>query len=306
MNKLDECSIAVKMDMSYPLSELSVLTFVTWCLHIGLKASSINTYLSGLKLGHKIRGLKAPNLRTEWVNVVLTGGSNRDMIECNPKARLPCTLNMLKLIKAELKLANLLPVMKTLIFAACTTAFYGGCRMGELLCKKKGSYDHRFTLIREDISINTTCIFGRETKYLRFKVKHSKTNKSGVDEILDIYETGNESCPIRAIEKHLRATKNLPKAYPLFCDDKGAPLIESALNRHLKILLSKHLNGINGAVSCHSFRYGLISLFAALGHGAEFLKQVGRWSSRSYEIYVKLGRANRAEMAKVYSDFFNE
>ena len=303
MNKLDECSKAVNMDMSYPLSELCVLTFVTWCLHVGLKASSINTYLSGLKTGHRMRGLGAPNLRSEWVSLVLTGGGNKDMIESNKKMRLPCTLNTLRLLKGELKLSNLRPVTKLLIFAACTTAYYGACRMGELLCKNKSSYDPRFTLIREDISIDTTNIFRKNTKYMRFKVKHSKTNKSGVAEILDIYETGSDTCPLKAIENLLRATKNMPKSYPLFCDENGVPLTEHSLNKYLDNLLSKHFVGINGSITCHSFRCGLISLFASLGHGAEFLKQVGRWSSRSYEIYVKLGRANRVEMAKIYSDY---
>ena len=305
MKKLEACSNAVKMDMSYPLSELCVLTFVTWCLHTGLKASSISTYLSGLKTGHKIRGLKAPNLRTEWVNIVLTGGSNKNSIEDISSTRLPCTLNTLRLIKKELILADLRPAMKTLIFAACTTGYYGACRMGELLCKKKNSFDPRFTLTREDISISSTHIFGRDTKFMRFKIKHSKTNKSGTPEIIDIYETGNDSCPIKAIEKHLKATKNIPSDQPLFCDEKGVPLLEGNLNKVLDTLLKRHLAGTGGTITCHSFRCGLITLFASLGHGAKMLKEVGRWSSRAHEIYIKLGRSNRAEMAKIYSDFFD-
>ena len=89
--------------------------------------------------------------------------------------------------------------------------------------------------------------------------------------------------------------KHLPEDAPFFTNSEGKPLTQKYLNKILKELLGKHLKG--GVITGHSFRAGLISMFAREGFSESQLKEIGRWSSRAYECYVKLGRSKRHEMA---------
>ena len=56
-----------------------------------------------------------------------------------------------------------------------------------------------------------------------------------------------------------------------------------------------------GKITSHSFRAGLISMFAKLGHSDQQLQAIGRWSSRAYAHYIKLGRSKRHEMTAAAS-----
>ena len=51
-------------------------------------------------------------------------------------------------------------------------------------------------------------------------------------------------------------------------------------------------------ISAHSFRSGAASMMANLGYSDKDVKAVGRWSSRAFEIYVKLPRTKRMEAAR--------
>ena len=66
----------------------------------------------------------------------------------------------------------------------------------------------------------------------------------------------------------------------------------------LRKLLGKHLVGYKRKVTSHSFRAGLASLMGKLGYSDDDIMAVGRWSSRSFEAYMKLPRTKRLMMAK--------
>ena len=122
------------------------------------------------------------------------------------------------------------------------------------------------------------------------------TNKSKFAETLVIFETRDEICPIKALDKLMICTKKLPKSSPLFSTSEGKPLTQKRLNEVLKDLVSPHLKK-GGQISGHSFRAGLISIFAKAGYSDDQLQKIGRWSSRAYEFYIKCGKTNRHQMA---------
>ena len=96
--------------------------------------------------------------------------------------------------------------------------------------------------------------------------------------------------------------KDIPDDFPVFSMPNGKPLTQRKFNKILKDLTG-HLFK-NGKITGHSFRYGLVSLFANLGYSEEDLKRIGRWSSRAYLHYVKHGKSVQKSMAKDLKDIY--
>lgn len=293
LKMLSKCSDELMFSYDFPLKEETILTFIAWCLEKRNTASTIKSYLSGLRQAHIALGLKGLNLNTDLVHQVLTGSANIALSSKSNKKRVPCTLNILKLLKAEIKASSLSNSMQILVWSVCCIAFFGAFRMAELLSKRTSCYNPDFTLLKKDVKLLDT--IGSDRKCLQFKIKNSKTNKTGKPEIVDVYATNTSVCPIKAYIKLQVITKNSPPDAPMFCGKDGKPLVLSQLNKLLNKLVGKQIQG--GKLTGHSFRAGLISMFAKLGHNSQELKQIGRWSSRAYESYIKLGRTNRQQIA---------
>jgi hypothetical protein len=63
--------------------------------------------------------------------------------------------------------------------------------------------------------------------------------------------------------------------------------------------LRGYLDGKEKLIAGHSFRIGLASMLAALGHSEDDIKAIGRWSSRAWLEYVKHPRTQRIQIAKL-------
>ena len=135
-NLLALCEVNTKKDLSLLLDQNKTLVFIAWLINRGLKARTINSYLSSLRMLHLSEGLTPPTLRTDLVKQVIEGrvhiDSTMGRLEAKPK-RLPVTPTILKLIKLELKNSTLTKESKRLIWAVSSIAFSGGFRVGELL-----------------------------------------------------------------------------------------------------------------------------------------------------------------------------
>ena len=161
--------------------------------------------------------------------------------------------------------------------------------MGEILCKNEKTFDKNYTLLRKDSKL---C----DDNTLQLSIKSSKCNKTNKCEVVEIFPTGSEICPISAYKKLDKLTGSLPRNNPCFTNKQGTPLTQRKLNKFLKEFSKKHLK--RGVLSGHSMRAGLVSLFGQLGYTDQELKSFGRWSSRAFQLYTKLTRTRRHEMAK--------
>ena len=111
-----------------------------------------------------------------------------------------------------------------------------------------------------------------------------------------MYATNSHSCPVRAVKKYLAHSNWLRDNDPLFSLPNGKLLTNKQLNHYLDKLINVHLK--KGKISAHSFRAGIISIFAQQNVSDDDLKLVGRWSSRAFCHYIKLGRTKRKRVAK--------
>jgi len=300
-----QCCRETRISGNFPVSEDDTLTYVAWLLGKGSCTATISTYLSGIRAAHLEKGLNPPTIRSDRVNVILSGSSKRDNIMKKTglkKVRIPITPTSLKLWKSELNNCDLSYHDKRLVWSVSAILFFGALRPGEVLCKNHNSFDPVTSLLQRDITIKETVLEGRSSEYLQVYLSSEKTNTTGTGRLIDIYESNEVLCPIRAYKKLQEISNMNDPEKPAFRLESGKNLTTNFLNKKLKEGLGKHLNSSSGFVSGHSFRIGVASLVAQMGYSEEQIKSLGRWSSQAYMSYLRLPRTRRQEMAKALKD----
>lgn len=298
---LTQCQTETKSPMTLPMNDDKVLIFVAWLLSRGLQSRTISTYLSGLRQVHLAKGILIPVLRPEQVKQILTGASNLDRIKARlslKPTRLPVTATMMKLLKSCIKESQDSKERKRLLWAVATVLFNGAFRVHELLARTERQFDPCFTLLNKDLIIKTIKINNVPAKVIQILIKSPKTDRIGVDSIIDVYESKGPLCPVKALEKWKAVSNQRNCNLPAFCDNDGKPLTGTKFNNYLKSYLGKYINYKKGKITSHSFRAGMASLLGTLGYSDEDIQAVGRWSSRAFMDYLKLPRTRRLAMAK--------
>ena len=294
---LKQCCEEKDIEKKLPLEENTVLAFVHWlAFKRGSKASTIDTYLSGIRQLHVERGLPTDNIRTDRVRTILKGLKNKNLAEDRKEGvekRKPITTDILLVLKGKLAEADMNGRDQRLVRTVSSILFHGAFRVHELLCKKQSSFDPDFTLLGRDVKLVTQG--GREV--LQLKIKAPKEQKVGKDVIVDVYSTDTELCPVRAFKKWSKF-RGKEEELPLFRFSSGIPLTGKKFNEIVRDRLKGEVEDIEKLFSSHSFRAGAASMMAAIGYSDDDIKAVGRWSSRAFMEYIKLPRTQRAEIAR--------
>ena len=81
VNKLKKISLETGVEISFPLNKDMIQVILGFLLTQGLKASTIQGYMSSLKHAHMTRGLSNPLLEDGFIQQVLKGAKNRDSLE---------------------------------------------------------------------------------------------------------------------------------------------------------------------------------------------------------------------------------
>lgn len=300
-NMLGRCAEETGCDMSLPLAEKQVLLFIAWLIERGLKSRTISSYLSGIRMAHLSRGVYIPILRSDLVKQILDGRLHLDHINSsldNKPRRLPVTPTILRLLKIELKAADYEREDKRLLWSIATLAFAGGFRIHELLSVQEDMFDPLFTLLGSDVTLKPLTVGTERVETLQIKLKSQKSDRVGVDCIVDVYESKGEICPVKAFKKWKQCTTHYATDLPTFRLSSGKPLTGRRFNKYLKSLLKEHIDYKKGSISSHSFRAGIATIMGQLGYADQEIQALGRWSSRAFEAYLKLPRTKRITMAK--------
>ena len=301
-NMLERCQAHAGTSFEFPLSTRSIIIFVHWLFEVRkVTSSTVNTYLSGLRYIHLLKGVDIPALRPALVEQLIKGKHNQENIEriqSSKTVRAPITLNSMKLLKIEIKNWNESRTNKAMVWATCTIAFAGCLRIHEILCREKSNFDPEFTLLESDIKMNKIRHQGSDIKIIQLKLKSPKEDRIGKGKIIDIYESKGQICPVRAMERWLMLKQHASDDLPAFRWEKGTCFTGKDLNKLLKKFLEKHLDYDETKISSHSFRAGMATLLGTLGFGDEEIMAMGRWSSDAYLNYLKQPRTRRIEIAR--------
>ncbi len=295
---LRKCEKQLKRKMELPLSQENTLVWIDWLIRCrGVRHGTVTNYLAGIRQLHVVKGLQAPVVRTDLVNLILARKKNMDRLEKNKGegSRLPVTYSVMRLLKAALRDSDMEKQEKLLIWAVCCLAFNGVFRIHELLSKEEGEFDPDFTLLEENL------VWLEEENIILVRLKWPKEDKKGSEFEVEVFETGGEFCPVKALRRWRLQEPPRDKGLPAFRLPSGKALTGRRFNKCIRQLLSPFLDYKAGKITAHSFMAGVPSLLAAAGFSDEEIKAVGRWSSRAFERYVKLPRTRRRQMAMTIS-----
>ena len=168
-----------------------------------------------------------------------------------------------------------------MLWAACTTCFFGFLRSGEITAPTTRTFDSTHHLTLEDISVDNIGQPGA----VPVRIKASKTDpfRKGVDIFLG--HTSNSLCPVAALLAYLVIRGKSPG--PLFCMANGAYLTRNLFVREVrKALVAVGVD--QSKYSGHSFRIGAATTATATGIADSTIKTLGHWESPAYQLYVRL------------------
>jgi hypothetical protein len=298
---LAKCCKEKGLKFEFPVPETTIIKFVLWLAYDrNLNSNSINTYLAGIRQAHLNKGIAAPVIRSERVNLLLKGKANADLIkkkEDKQQRRQPITPDLLKLIKARINDLQLPLVDKRMLWTVTALLFFGALRGKEILCNSVLEFDPQFVLCSQDICV----INERSEMKLQLKIKAPKENKKGEDTIVDIFQADPAICPVSAFVKWRALEPIWEWDQPAFRWSSGKPLTPANVNKVLRECLDGYVHGADRWFTTHSFRSGAASMMAVMGYSDTDIKAMGRWSSKAFEAYIKLPRTKRMDMARTFA-----
>ncbi len=188
--------------------------------------------------------------------------------------------------------------VKQTVWAAFTFGFFSAVRFGEILADGQARFDATRTLLLKDVLF--------ENDRVLVHVKLPKVKKREGD-FIDLFEAKTTlCCPVAAL-KRLRTMQSqggyTNPAWPVFCFPSGRLLTTAMLNSILQDLTTDFCFKDENKLTCHSFRGGFATTL--LNGQPEKIKEAkvwGRWSSNSYEKYI---RASVSSKKKIFDSLLD-
>ena len=247
--------------------------------------STIKNYVNTLATLHKLRGFDEHFSSNYMLKFAIRGAENLSIYKDNKSrgGRLAMSLPLLKILGNEIARSNWSKINKQVLWSACTVAFFGSCRLGELLSENENSYDPFTTLLWGDV------IFHQDSMVIHVKSPKSRVPQG---EFIDLFRSHIENCcPFKSLSflYSITSTSDQP-TLPVFMFDSGKLLTKQKFNATIRGLLAAKFGKKSNLLSGHSFRQGIPSLLAKY---PELVKDShvmgwGRWCSDAYLSYTKL------------------
>ena len=190
--------------------------------------------------------------------------------------RIPITPLLLIKFHQFLASSNLSTTNRCMLWAAATSAFFGFLRSSEFVSPTTRNFDPLSTLLFTDAHISNI-------QKCTLEIKSSKTDPFRYGCSIRLAPTYNSLCPVKALTEYL--ILHPTKEGPLFTYEDGSYLTQRRLNTILKSALPSN---INNPISSHSFRIGAATTAASANIPSWLIKQLGRWNSNCYQIYIRI------------------
>ena len=286
----------------FPLPPADVLTFLAWLINRGIKASTVQVYLSGLRMAHLTRGCFGVSIYEDIISHMVKGLKQRDLVKdkiAGKVGRLPVTMDVLTKLRVAIRKSDWDMAKKRLVWAVCCLAFNGSFRVHELLSRETRKFDPTSTLLKKDVTVSSCQEGQARTEVLQVYLKSPKEARLSDGVMVDLFATSSFFCPVEAFRKYVAALPfTLEDSSPLFRSSSGVGYTGAGFNSDLKFLLRGQVDYSKGKISSHSFRAGLATEMAKLGFQDQEIMNIGRWRSSAYLSYVKCPRVKRMKIAK--------
>ena len=295
---------SAKIAFSFPIPDKVVIEFVVWVTkNRNLTCATIKSYLSALDHLATMTGHKGEKwFENDQLKIVLKGIKNLGRGTENRKEA-GRAIRVSDLLKIRKRVANTKWSLgsKQSFWTCCLVAFYGSCRMSELLGDLAYKFGNNSAFCWKDV------VWISEQQ-VQITVRIPKTNRGS--EKIDLFAFPKKNlCPVRALKNLEIAQKKSglwAENLPVFRSSSGACLKKSNFAKSLKFLTkSEKLKNIN----LSSFRSGIPSLLERNPDLANdsHIKIWGRWKSKSYQTYMKGGNIGKKWIyQKIVAALLNE
>lgn len=256
--------------------------------HSGSSASNI---VAGLRTWHTLhnktwQGSTRLQVVIRGVAALAPSSSRRD-----PRA--PVTLEMLRFLHSVL---NLNDPLDAAIFAAAVVAFWGQCRLGELLGTSRQHHRPSSFPSRSDLNDPFSAQGSRELHLPR-----TKTRQHTGDKAILLRQSAPVD-PIDALANHFRVNHAVPSNHHLFAfsmHSRQGPVIrcltkEVFINRCNDVWVRAGFPRITG----HCFRIGGTTELLLKGLAPDLVRSMGRWSSDAHLRYWRDTKWMAADQAE--------
>lgn len=282
------CSVeCVPQGFQLPADEFVLCAFAASGAGVHSGSTARNN-ISALKAWHIAQGVTWKG--GSRLHYVLAGVEKLAPESSKRPPRPPINATMLRVLFEGLDLTNPRDIA---VFAAACVAFWGQCRLGELLPLSGTPVASKFLPTRGHISRST-----RNKRTTTLRLPRTKIKTSGEDVAIVA-----QSAPINpqvALEAHL-LVNNCDLTDPLFSystNNGTATLTKSKFlqrcNEVWKLAGYPHTTG-------HSFRIGGTTELLLAGVSPEVVKAMGRWSSDAFHKYWR----SLEDLAPIHAEFIN-
>jgi hypothetical protein len=287
---------AQRTSYNWPISVETFRHFALWCYtERGLKHTSIKTFLAAVRFGHTLRGLSHDHLAHDSILATIMKGLKHESLAYSPSpTRRVVTFKLLLTIGHKISGSSWDPLTKQVIWAACTVAFFGSVRLGEILASEENAFSPFSDLTWKDVLLTKSGSF-------LIRIKQPKSGEPE-GEYVDLFPfRGYKCCPVKALKKLAELQKVagvFDPDQPVFRIKSGAYLTMQKFNRILTGLLSDVCKPGVDSITCHSFRAGIPSLLSTFPELAtsDMIKGWGRWHSECYSRYTRLQLPQREKI----------
>lgn len=223
-------------------------------------------------------------------------GIKRDHNEPEKRDRTPLTRPLLRQILQTLDPTS---YDDAVIRAAFTLAFAAFLRVGEFTYRESdlatGILFRNWFLTRNSVRL----VAQEGEVYIELTLPASKTDpfRHGIE--LTIAASGDEACPVDAMERLRTIDSHRSQSAPLFCigQHEQRPFTREYVVYKLREMAIR--SGLGpGAWNGHSFRRGAATWATQVGITDTQIQTLGRWRSDAYKAYVEYSRAERITLSR--------
>jgi hypothetical protein len=241
LSSLAEFEHVKGIHISWPLSTETILSYIQWATREKkLLPGTVKSYLSSLCTVHKLRLLNTENFEIMLVKAALRGAENLHKMNSSTRPkRVVMTIQLLKILGHEIASSTWGEDSKRVVWTACTVAFFGTLRLGEILHHSESSFDP------------AACLLWNCVKFLECGsiLIHIRSPKSDCEEgdFVDIFPFPG-CCPVQALRGLAQSRQGAASTTPVFQFSSGKLLTVSKFTTIVRMLLSKHLGAKSALV----------------------------------------------------------
>ena len=278
----------IYFDLQWLPTNVDVLCLYAQFLSKTFKAtSSINNYISGVKLFHILLDTPCPAFGNIELKMAVRG-IGRLNPHC-PRQASPIDPHILLKINSKLDLSN--PIHAT-FWGLFLTAFFTWSRKSNLVVTGSDKFDPDKQLCRHDIIMgsNGVLVQFRWTKTIQFGQRVLKVPLVAIP--------GSPLCPLVALRNMIRLVPGSGEDPAFMIKEHGLPIPISyaALQKFIKACIASV--GLEPeSFSSHSFRRGGATWAFRSDVPADLIKVHGDWASQAYMRYLDFSLDQRLEVA---------